>query len=121
MMSPVSRELKFQVQGYGDFIAPLKTMQCSQRPPQQRARMAAMVMQDQTKLEIYVAREQAERVAAAIIESARTGEVGDGIVAILPVHRVFSVRTRADTIPNRPSQATLSDKSQSERPAHIEP
>jgi nitrogen regulatory protein PII len=60
-----------------------------------------VLTKDQAKLEIYVASDQAERVAASIIEVAHTGSSGDGIVAILPVQRVFSVRTRTDTIPNR--------------------
>ena len=63
------------------------------------------LMEDQAKLEIYVAREQAEHVAAVIIDAAHTGSSGDGIVAILPVHRVISVRTRSDTIPNRATEA----------------
>lgn len=59
------------------------------------------LMQDQAKLEIYVASEQAERVARTVIGAARSGSSGDGIVAILPVHRVFSVQTESDTVPNR--------------------
>jgi len=39
------------------------------------------------------------------IDAAHTGSSGDGIVAILPVYRVFSVRTRSDTIPNRATEA----------------
>ncbi len=77
------------------------------------------LMEDQTKLEIYVAREQAERVAAAIIDAAHTGSAGDGIVAILPVHRVFSVRTRSDTIPNRAADVSGVRDSRWERPAHV--
>ncbi len=65
----------------------------------------ASIMHDQAKLEIYVARDQVDHVAAAIIDAAHTGTSGDGIVAILPVHRVFSVRTRSDTIPNRATEA----------------
>ncbi|HEX9278850.1 MAG TPA: P-II family nitrogen regulator [Casimicrobiaceae bacterium] len=63
------------------------------------------LMKDQAKLEIYVARDQAERIAETVIDAAHTGTSGDGIVAILPVHRVFSVRTRSDTIPNRATEA----------------
>jgi nitrogen regulatory protein PII len=58
------------------------------------------LMQDQARLEIYVARDQAERVAHTVIEAARSNSSGDGIVAILPVHRVFSVHTGSDTVPN---------------------
>ena len=59
------------------------------------------LMEDQAKLEIYAAADQAERIATTVIDAAHTGASGDGIVAILPVQRVFSIRTRSDTIPNR--------------------
>jgi nitrogen regulatory protein P-II 1 len=57
---------------------------------------------DDVKIEIYAAREQAERIASTIMDTAHSGSPGDGIVAIVPVERVFSVRTRAETVPNRP-------------------
>lgn len=56
---------------------------------------------DQVKLEIYVEEERAESVAAAIMEAAHTGSGGDGIVAILPVDKVYNIRTRSVEIPNR--------------------
>lgn len=61
------------------------------------------LMDDQVKIEVYVAADQAERTAIAVIDAAHTGPgtQGDGIVAILPVQRVFSVRTRSETIPNQ--------------------
>lgn len=58
------------------------------------------LMDDQAKIEIYATREQSERIATTIMEAAHTGSQGDGIVAILPVDRVFSVRTRSAAIPN---------------------
>lgn len=57
---------------------------------------------DDVKIEIYAARERAELIESTIMDAAHTGSPGDGIVAILPVERVFSVRTRAETVPNRP-------------------
>jgi len=62
------------------------------------------LMDNQVKIEIYAARDQAERIAAAVIDAAHAVSLRDGIVAILPVQRVFSVRTRSDTIPNRPQR-----------------
>ena len=60
------------------------------------------LLEDEAKLEIYAAGDQAERIAATIIEAAHTGSSGDGIVAVLPVQRVFSVRSRLETVPNQP-------------------
>lgn len=45
------------------------------------------------KLEIVVADEDLERIVGAIINNARTGEVGDGKIFISPVERVIKVRT----------------------------
>ena len=56
---------------------------------------------DQVKLEIYVEQDRAESVAAAILDTAHTGSEGDGIVAILPVDKVYNIRTRSEEIPNR--------------------
>ena len=56
---------------------------------------------DQVKIEIYAEQDRAESIAAAIIETAHTGSEGDGIVAILPVDKVYNIRTRSAEIPNR--------------------
>ena len=55
---------------------------------------------DQVKIEIYAEQGRAESIATAILDAAHTGSPGDGIVAILPVDKVFSVRSRAEEIPN---------------------
>ena len=47
------------------------------------------------KIEIFIPQSQAEQLAEAIMESAHTGLVGDGLVAITPVSHVYHVRTRA--------------------------
>jgi len=60
-----------------------------------------VLMDDEVKIEIYIGADQAERVATTVMNAAHTGFSGDGIVAILPVQRVFSVRARAETVPNQ--------------------
>ncbi|MGE5731713.1 MAG: P-II family nitrogen regulator [Gemmatimonas sp.] len=57
-------------------------------------------MNDQAMIEVCVARENAERVAAALMEAANNAALGDGIVAILPVQKVYCVRTRSAAMPN---------------------
>ena len=54
-----------------------------------------------SKIEVYVEQDRAEAIAAAILDSAHAGATGGGIVAILPVENVFSIRTRSEEIPNR--------------------
>ncbi len=45
------------------------------------------------KLEVVVTDEMAKPIAEAIIEAARTGEVGDGKIFIYPVEEVCRIRT----------------------------
>jgi len=48
---------------------------------------------DKIKLEMVIADTQVEEVTEAIVKAARTGEVGDGKVFILPVTDAVRVRT----------------------------
>ena len=45
------------------------------------------------KLEVVVETDQAERVAAAIAEAARSGSIGDGKIWLTPVDRLVRIRT----------------------------
>lgn len=45
------------------------------------------------KLEIVVPKERAEEVVEAIVQAARTGEVGDGKVFVIPVDAAVRIRT----------------------------
>lgn len=45
------------------------------------------------KLEIVVADEQAQAVATTISDAARTGEIGDGKIFLVPVADVIRIRT----------------------------
>lgn len=47
------------------------------------------------KIEIFTEEGHAEQVAAVIVEAAHTGSVGDGLVTVSPVHKVFRIRTKA--------------------------
>ncbi|HHH35412.1 MAG TPA: P-II family nitrogen regulator [Gammaproteobacteria bacterium] len=49
------------------------------------------------RLEIFTGEDQAEPVAEAIMGAAHTGNAGDGVVAILPVLKLYRIRTR-DTV-----------------------
>jgi nitrogen regulatory protein PII len=45
------------------------------------------------KIEIVVAEEEAQTVATAISDAARTGEIGDGKIFLIPVADVIRIRT----------------------------
>ena len=48
------------------------------------------------KIEIVVEDEDEERVIQAILDSARTGEIGDGKIFVTPVQRAVRIRTGED-------------------------
>ena len=50
-------------------------------------------LQEKVRLEIGVSEPFVDVTVAAILESARTGEVGDGKVFVLPVEHVYRIRT----------------------------
>ena len=54
---------------------------------------------DRVKLEIFAVQHDAEAIAEAIAQTAQTNVPGSGIVAILPVQKVLSMRTRAAAFP----------------------
>lgn len=51
-------------------------------------------MSTHARVEIFTYARLAENIAHAVMEAAHTGVEGDGIVAVLPVHQVFRIRTR---------------------------
>lgn len=45
------------------------------------------------KLELFVKDSEVERVVEVLIENARTGDIGDGKIFVLPVEEVIRIRT----------------------------
>jgi nitrogen regulatory protein P-II 1 len=45
------------------------------------------------KIEIVVKEDEVEKVIEAIIQSARTGKIGDGKIFVLPVEKAIRIRT----------------------------
>lgn len=52
-----------------------------------------------SRIEIFTEKNRAEHIADVIMQAAHTGGAGDGIVVILPVERIFRVRTKAEAMP----------------------
>ena len=48
------------------------------------------------RIEIFTEKTKADQIAAAIMEVAHTGGLGDGVVCILPVERVFRIRSKSE-------------------------
>lgn len=55
---------------------------------------------EQVKIEVFVPRDRSQSVIDALFKSTSTGSPGDGIIAVVPVERVVSVRTGAPDVPN---------------------
>ena len=72
------------VQGHGGEMEKFETY---------RGMTVKMALHDKVKLEIAVSDEFVDRTVNAILSSARSGEVGDGKVFILPVEKVLRIRT----------------------------
>ena len=72
------------IQGHGGELEKVETY---------RGVTVKMELQDKVRLEIGVSENFVERTVRAILSSARTGEVGDGKIFVLPVEKVYRIRT----------------------------
>jgi len=48
------------------------------------------------RIEVIIDTERADAIAQAIMDAAHTGLEGDGIVAIVPVEKLYHIRTKAE-------------------------
>jgi len=58
-----------------------------------RGERVKMALQEKVRLEIGVSEAFVDVTVAAILENARTGDVGDGKVFVMPVEQVYRIRT----------------------------
>jgi nitrogen regulatory protein PII len=58
-----------------------------------RGREYSVTLLPKIEIEVVVPDESVDEVIAAIIQAARTGEIGDGRVFVLPVEQGFNIRT----------------------------
>jgi nitrogen regulatory protein P-II 1 len=49
-----------------------------------------------TRIEVFNTGPKAEEIARVIMDSAHSGIAGDGIVAILPVERIYRIRSKKE-------------------------
>ena len=56
-------------------------------------------MVEEVRLEICTRADEVEAITAAIMSAAYTGLPGDGIVAVVPVEKLFLIRTRSEATP----------------------
>ena len=53
-------------------------------------------MVNNVRIEIFIDEARADAIANAIMEAAHVGIEGDGIVAVLPVEKLYRIRTRSE-------------------------
>jgi len=70
----------FQVKGYGEYANLTKNDW----------------MVTSTKIEIFTERSHVEKIVETILEAAHLGLEGDGIVVVLPVEKMYRIRTKAE-------------------------
>lgn len=58
-----------------------------------RGREYSVSLLPKVEIEVVVADDSVEEVISAIIRAARTGEIGDGRVFVLPVEQGYNIRT----------------------------
>lgn len=56
-------------------------------------------MVEEVKIEIFTRTDEADAITAAILDAAHTGVPGDGIVAVVPIEKLFLIRTRSEATP----------------------
>lgn len=60
---------------------------------------AASWLNDEVRVEIFTKKEEVEAIASAIMDAAHTGAPGDGVVAVVPIEKLYLIRTRAEATP----------------------
>jgi nitrogen regulatory protein P-II 1 len=73
-----------RAQGHGGEVEQVETY---------RGATVKMALSEKVRLEIGVSDHFVEPTVHAILSSARTGEVGDGKVFVLPVEQIYRIRT----------------------------
>ena len=90
-----------RVQGHGGELDRVETY---------RGTTVQMGLADKMRFEIAVSDEFVDRTLDALCDGARTGEVGDGKIFVLPVERVYRIRTgEADEAAVTPQPVELGD------------
>lgn len=56
---------------------------------------------EHVRVEIFTSAARADEIAQGIIDAAYSGVAGDGIVAVLPVSKIYRIRQRAEIRPEQ--------------------
>ena len=73
-----------RVQGHGGEIEPVENY---------RGTSVKMALAEKVRIEIGVSNHFVQPTIDAILSAARTGEVGDGKILVLPIEKIYRIRT----------------------------
>lgn len=53
-------------------------------------------LNDEVRVEIFTKKDEVDAIASAIMDVAHTGAPGDGVVAVVPIEKLYLIRTRSE-------------------------
>ena len=56
-------------------------------------------LSEHEKVEIFTEQSKVEAITNAIMDTAHTGDHGDGIMAVIPLEKFYRIRTRSEALP----------------------
>lgn len=56
-------------------------------------------LSSEVRVEIFTKEEEVDAITSTILDAAHTGVPGDGVVAVLPIGKLYLIRTRTEATP----------------------
>ncbi len=56
-------------------------------------------LSEEARIEVFAMKDEVDAIVRAILESAHTGTAGDGLVAVLPVEKIFRIKSGSEALP----------------------
>ncbi len=58
-------------------------------------------LSEEARIEVFATKDEVDAIVRAILESAHTGTAGDGFIAVLPVEKIFRIKTGSEALPTK--------------------
>ena len=56
-------------------------------------------LSEEAQIEVFAMKDEVDAIVRAILESAHTGTAGDGFVAVLPVDKIYRIKSGSEALP----------------------
>ena len=57
-------------------------------------------LSEEARIEVFTTEDKVDAIVRAILESAHTGMAGDGLVAVIPVEKLFRIKSGSEALPS---------------------